>query len=173
MAGAEVLSVLIASDVHLGYAEKDPLRADDSFKAFEEVLALAKHRQVDMILLAGDLFHDNKPSRKTLMRCMQLLRDYCLGEREVQIEVVSDQTTNFHGKCAAHTCLITCRALSAKMLFHLRGGLTVAGADPSITRTLITTSKSQSSRFMATMTTQLVTEALQPLISCQLRTWCA
>ena len=32
---------------------------------------------------------------------MQLLRDYCLGEREVKIEVVSDPATNFHCKCAA------------------------------------------------------------------------
>ena len=96
----DVLSIIIASDVHLGYGEKDPIRGDDSFNSFEEVLAIALERNVDMVLLAGDLFHDNKPSRKCLMRCMQLLRDYCLGEREVQIEVVSDPATNFHSKCA-------------------------------------------------------------------------
>ena len=54
-----------------------------------------------MVLLAGDLFHDNKPSRKALQRCMEVLRDHCLGDREVKLEVVSDQSTNFHGKCAA------------------------------------------------------------------------
>ena len=54
-----------------------------------------------MVLLAGDLFHDNKPSRKALQRCMETLRDHCLGDREVKLEVVSDQSTNFHGKCAA------------------------------------------------------------------------
>ena len=105
----DVLSILIASDVHLGYGEKDPLRGDDSFNSFEEVLAIAIERQVDMVLLAGDLFHDNKPSRKALMRCMQLLRDYCLGEREVQIEVVSDPATNFHCKCAAPASSVAAR----------------------------------------------------------------
>ena len=97
----DVLSILVASDVHLGYAEKDPIREHDSFNSFEEVLAIANERQVDMVLLAGDLFHDNKPSRKTLMRCMQLLRDYCLGGREVKMEVVSDPAKFFHNKCAA------------------------------------------------------------------------
>ena len=29
-----------------------------------------------MVLLAGDLFHDNKPSRKALQRCMETLRDH-------------------------------------------------------------------------------------------------
>ena len=58
-----------------------------------------------MVLLAGDLFHDNKPSRKALQRCMETLRDHCLGDREVKIEVVSDQNTNFHNKCVRHTCV--------------------------------------------------------------------
>ena len=58
-----------------------------------------------MVLLAGDLFHDNKPSRKALQRCMEVLRDHCLGDREVKLEVVSDQSTNFHGKCAAYPLL--------------------------------------------------------------------
>ena len=55
--------------------------------------------QVDMVLLAGDLFHDNKPSREALQKCMETLRDHCLGDREVKLEVVSDQSTNFHGRC--------------------------------------------------------------------------
>ena len=36
-----------------------------------------------MVLIAGDLFHDNKPSRKALQRCMETLRDHCLGDRAV------------------------------------------------------------------------------------------
>ena len=54
--------------------------------------------QVDMVLFAGDLFHDNKPSRKALQKCMETLRDHVLGPREVTIEVVSDQNANFHDK---------------------------------------------------------------------------
>ena len=123
-----VINILVASDLHLGYLEKDPIRGDDSFATFNEVfqianerkvrrpdastrlsLVLSAHRpapaQVDMVLLAGDLFHDNKPSRKALQRCMETLRDHCLGDREVKIEVVSDQNTNFHNKCVRHTCV--------------------------------------------------------------------
>lgn len=31
------MRILVSSDNHLGYMEKDPLRGEDSFKAFEEV----------------------------------------------------------------------------------------------------------------------------------------
>ena len=94
----DVLRILIASDTHLGYGEKDPIRGDDSFVTFAEVFEIANREQVDMVLLAGDLFHDNKPSRRTMHKCMEILRDHCLGSRKVQIEVVSDQQANFHGK---------------------------------------------------------------------------
>ena len=51
--------------------------------------------QVDLILLGGDLFHDNKPSRQVLHHTMELLRHYCLGERPCPIEFRSDQAINF------------------------------------------------------------------------------
>jgi double-strand break repair protein MRE11 len=81
---------LISTDNHLGYLEKDPLRGDDSFRAFEEVLALAKSNRVDMVLLGGDLFHENKPSRRTLVRTMNILRKHCLGDEPVALAVRSD-----------------------------------------------------------------------------------
>ena len=61
-----LLKILLSTDNHLGYNERDPVRGQDSFAAFEEVLSLARQHKVDMVLLSGDLFHDNKPSRKTL-----------------------------------------------------------------------------------------------------------
>jgi len=48
-----------------------------------------------MILLGGDLFHENKPSRKTLFYTMELLRKYCMGDKPCQIELLSDRKTNF------------------------------------------------------------------------------
>ena len=51
--------------------------------------------QVDFILLGGDLFHENKPSRKTLHSTMALLRKYCLGDKPCQLEFLSDQSVNF------------------------------------------------------------------------------
>ena len=46
--------------------------------------------QVDLVLLGGDLFHDNRPSRDTLYQVMSILREYCLGDRPIQVELLSD-----------------------------------------------------------------------------------
>jgi double-strand break repair protein MRE11 len=53
----------------------------DSFNTFEEILITAKERDVDFILLGGDLFHESKPSPHCLHRCMKLLRQYCMGDK--------------------------------------------------------------------------------------------
>ncbi|XP_072044280.1 double-strand break repair protein MRE11-like isoform X2 [Amphiura filiformis] len=89
------LRILIATDCHLGYKEKDPERGEDSLNTFEEILQHAQRQEVDMVLLGGDLFHENKPSRKILHGCMALIRKYCMGERPVHIEFLSDQAVNF------------------------------------------------------------------------------
>jgi len=98
----DTLRVLISTDNHLGYAERDPIRGLDSFAAFEEVLALAKRHKCDMVLFAGDLFHENKPSRRTLHKTMTIIRKYCMGSNPVQIQIVSNQEQNFkrslHGR---------------------------------------------------------------------------
>lgn len=67
----------------------------DSFAAFEEVLYLAKRFHCDMVLLAGDLFHDNRPSRRTLFKTMEILRRYCLGPGAVRIQITSDPSRTF------------------------------------------------------------------------------
>ncbi|CAA6667556.1 unnamed protein product [Spirodela intermedia] len=91
----DTLRVLVATDCHLGYMEKDEVRRFDSFQAFEEICSIAEQREVDLILLGGDLFHENKPSRSTLVKAIEILRRYCLNDRPVQFQVVSDQTVNF------------------------------------------------------------------------------
>lgn len=86
-----LMRILISTDNHLGFMEKDPVRGDDSFRAFEEVLQIAKANNVDMLLLGGDLFHDNKPSRSTLIRTMKILRKACFSpEGQVRLAVRSD-----------------------------------------------------------------------------------
>jgi double-strand break repair protein MRE11 len=92
----DTVRILVATDVHLGYMEKDPVRGNDSFVTFEEILQNAKKLKVDFVLMAGDMFHDNKPSRSTLYRTMELLRMYCFGDNPVNIELLSDQALNFH-----------------------------------------------------------------------------
>lgn len=40
------MRVLVATDIHLGYAEKDPVRGEDSFVTFEEILQNAQQLKV-------------------------------------------------------------------------------------------------------------------------------
>ncbi|XP_069495368.1 double-strand break repair protein MRE11 isoform X2 [Ambystoma mexicanum] len=88
-------NILVATDIHLGYMEKDAVRGNDSFVTFDEILRLAQEHEVDFLLLGGDLFHDNKPSRRALHTCLELFRKYCMGDRPIQFEVLSDQSVNF------------------------------------------------------------------------------
>ncbi|XP_067890112.1 double-strand break repair protein MRE11 [Heterodontus francisci] len=91
----DTFKILIATDIHLGYLEKDAIRGNDTLVTFDEILRCAQDNAVDFILLGGDLFHDNKPSRKTLHTCMELLRRYCMGDNPIQFEILSDQSVNF------------------------------------------------------------------------------
>jgi len=43
----DTFSIMVATDNHLGYLEKDPVRGDDSFAAFEEILSLAAESEVN------------------------------------------------------------------------------------------------------------------------------
>lgn len=54
--------ILVATDNHVGFRENDPIRGEDSYEAFEEVLKIAKEEKVDLLLLGGDLFHETTPS---------------------------------------------------------------------------------------------------------------
>lgn len=91
----DTMRILIASDIHLGYLENDAVRGEDSFIAFEEVLSLAVQYDVDLILLGGDLFDQAKPSPNCMFKCTEIIRKYCLGDKPVAIELLSDQLENF------------------------------------------------------------------------------
>ncbi|KAH2033521.1 Double-strand break repair protein mus-23 [Aspergillus fumigatus] len=94
---AETIRILVSTDNHVGYNERDPIRGDDSWKSFHEVMCLAKERDVDMVLLAGDLFHENKPSRKSMYQVMRSIRMNCLGDKPCELEMLSDASENFQG----------------------------------------------------------------------------
>lgn len=93
---ADLIKILVATDNHLGYNEKDSMTRNDSFITFEEILQHAVQNDVDFILLGGDLFHDSVPSQNTMQRCLQLLRTYTLGDKPIAIEFLSDQSRNFY-----------------------------------------------------------------------------
>lgn len=48
-----------------------------------------------MVLIAGDLFHENRPTRNTLYKTMDIMRRYCMGPNPVKIRILSDATKNF------------------------------------------------------------------------------
>lgn len=88
--GPNTISILITTDNHVGYHENDPIRGDDSGKTFEEITRIAKERDVDMVVQGGDLFHVNKPSKKSLYQVMKSLRSNCLGDRPCELQLISD-----------------------------------------------------------------------------------
>ncbi|EAS28599.2 DNA repair protein (mre11) [Coccidioides immitis RS] len=93
----DTIRILVSTDNHVGYNERDPIRGDDSWKSFHEVMCLAKDRDVDMVLLAGDLFHENQPSRKSMYQVMRSLRMNCYGDKPCELEMLSDASENFQG----------------------------------------------------------------------------
>ncbi|GAA6060679.1 hypothetical protein JCM10212_005061 [Sporobolomyces blumeae] len=86
----DCIKILLATDNHIGYGEKDPVRGRDSINTFKEILDLAVANDVDMLLLAGDLFHENRPSRTSLYQTISALREKCMGDRPISLELVSD-----------------------------------------------------------------------------------
>lgn len=71
------------------------MRGGDSFGTFEEIFKIAKERQVDFVLLGGDLFHENKPSRNTVVRAMEILSKHCLNDDDITFDILSDQKELF------------------------------------------------------------------------------
>lgn len=92
---ADTIRILVATDNHVGAHERDPVRGNDSVETFDEIMCLAKEKEVDMVLLAGDLFHENKPSRKSMYHVMRSLRQNCLGARPCELEMLSDGSEHF------------------------------------------------------------------------------
>ena len=94
-----VLRIMMATDNHLGYLSSDPTRGNDSFNTMDEILQLARDNYCDMVVLGGDLFHDNKPSRRTFNLAQKVFKKHVFGDAAVNIKVVSDQQVNFGGRC--------------------------------------------------------------------------
>lgn len=92
----DLLRILVVTDNHLGHKERDPVRANDSFDVFEEILQLAGALQVDLILHCGDLFDHHKPSRATLYKTLLLLRKHCLAATRRETFRVLNKATRQH-----------------------------------------------------------------------------
>ncbi|CCC69086.1 hypothetical protein NCAS_0C00960 [Naumovozyma castellii] len=93
---ADTIRILLTTDNHVGYNENDPITGDDSWKTFHEIMMIAKNNNVDMILQSGDLFHVNKPSKKSMYQVMKSLRLACMGDKPCELELLSDPSQVFH-----------------------------------------------------------------------------
>ena len=48
---ADTIRILVATDSHVGYEERDPIRKDDSWRSFDEVMQLARTQDVHISML--------------------------------------------------------------------------------------------------------------------------
>jgi hypothetical protein len=46
---ADTIRILVATDSHVGYEERDPIRKDDSWRSFDEIMKLAKTEDVSLL----------------------------------------------------------------------------------------------------------------------------
>lgn len=96
--GLDTIRILLTTDNHVGCFENDPIRGDDGWKTFDEITRIAKEQDVDMLVQGGDLFHINKPTKKSMYHVMKSLRTNCMGDKACQLELLSDpSTTMFNG----------------------------------------------------------------------------
>lgn len=67
------IKILITTDNHLGYQEKNNSLKEDSFENFREALSHARTQQADFVFLLGDLFHDQVQSIHSFSKACQIL----------------------------------------------------------------------------------------------------
>ena len=53
IAPEDIIKIVVATDIHLGYAEKHPIKADDSFVTFEEILKMGVDEGVYFVRFKG------------------------------------------------------------------------------------------------------------------------
>ncbi|KAH0476695.1 MAG: uncharacterized protein KVP18_003790 [Porospora cf. gigantea A] len=85
--------VLVVTDSHLGYRESDPQRRDDTFEMLDYMLRMGRRLECDLCVHAGDLYDQTKPSKATLYKSMELLKRNCLGDDDINFELVEGRET--------------------------------------------------------------------------------
>lgn len=65
--------------------------------AFEEALSIAREKDVDFILLGGDLFHENRPSPSVEHKCIKIIRQHMsTTNRPTSFKRISGSFSHFH-----------------------------------------------------------------------------
>ncbi len=80
------MKIAVISDTHLGYGAGTE-REKDAFKQAEEAMDKALERDIDLILLPGDIFDKKTPSPETWSRALKILKKPLLKtKKEIKIE---------------------------------------------------------------------------------------
>jgi hypothetical protein len=66
---SDVIKILVATDIHLGYGEKHPVKAEDSFITFDEILKIG----VDEGESNNNLMNNNKERSLIEKICFPIL----------------------------------------------------------------------------------------------------
>ena len=69
---SDLFRILISSDIHLGYVEKDAERGLDSFNSFDELLGIGVERGVDMVTCFDLIYYE----------CCLLILEVTMGQQE-------------------------------------------------------------------------------------------
>ncbi|KAG4305225.1 hypothetical protein PORY_001395 [Pneumocystis oryctolagi] len=118
---SSTIRILVSTDNHVGYLEQDPIRGNDAHSAFDEVMTQARIHDVDMVILCGDLFHENKPSRKAMYQVMRSLRLNCLGERPCELEILNDESVISRDAALGHVNIEDSEINVAIPVFSIHG----------------------------------------------------
>ena len=105
----DLFSIMISTDNHCGYKERDNVIGQDSFLAFEEVLENAIDYESDFLLLGGDLYHETTPSRLLgyeyiiklelcINKVSKIINTYAFGEQNIQFETYKYPKANYLNK---------------------------------------------------------------------------
>lgn len=88
-----VLKLAISSGNHLGFAFEHPIRKNDSFEAFEEILKKSREINVDFLLLAGNLSEEARPSQEILCKTMNVFKENIMGNKCINFEISWDNSS--------------------------------------------------------------------------------
>lgn len=90
---SDTIRLLLTSDNHVGHCESDPIRLDDAWRTFHEITNIARTHKIDALIQGGDLFHINKPLKKSMYHVIRSLRLNCMGDKPCELELLSDPST--------------------------------------------------------------------------------
>lgn len=102
---ANVMRILVATDNHVGYDERQKW-GQDALNTLREIMQMAKDQRVDFVLLGGDLYDKNRPSRYTEMKTVEIFREFVMGDAPISVEFVSDPEVNFGTRSHRHAPLV-------------------------------------------------------------------